>query len=233
MVRPISCGVDSSWFLITLSAVLAGVAVVLGVFGLSGHWLAVVLAVGLAAVSYALWRVGRDRMISHIYADVGAEEEFDDAEGGSAEADGADPEDWHREGFQYADADPAEWEGIDDPADVDPEGAFFDGAFWREWERAREERAREGADGGGRERRQSSDGRTDGTRTDGTRADGSGVSVDPRTAEACRVLDVDPDADEEELKRAYRRRVKETHPDLGGSEAAFRQVREAYEHLRE
>ncbi len=219
---------DSSWFLIALSAVLAGVAVALGVFGLSGHWLAVVLAVGLAAVSYALWRVGRDRMISHIYADVGAEEEFGDADDGSAEADGADPEDWHREGFRYTDVDPAEWEDGDDPADVDPEGAFFDGAFWREWERAREERARRGADGGERERRQRTDGRTD-----GTRADGSGVSVDPRTAEACRVLNVDPDADEGELKRAYRRRVKETHPDLGGSEAAFRRVREAYEHLRE
>jgi curved DNA-binding protein CbpA len=43
------------------------------------------------------------------------------------------------------------------------------------------------------------------------------------------VLQVDPDADETEVKRAYRRRMKETHPDQGGSAEAFRQVREAYD----
>jgi len=46
-------------------------------------------------------------------------------------------------------------------------------------------------------------------------------------------LRVDSDADEDELKRAYRERVKETHPDLGGSEAAFKRVEQAYEQLSE
>jgi len=41
-------------------------------------------------------------------------------------------------------------------------------------------------------------------------------------------LDVPTDADTTEVKRAYRERVKETHPDQGGDEAAFRRVREAY-----
>jgi curved DNA-binding protein CbpA len=45
------------------------------------------------------------------------------------------------------------------------------------------------------------------------------------------VLDIDPDADEDEIERAYRERVKETHPDHGGSAAAFRLVRSAYEEL--
>ncbi|MFB6120308.1 MAG: ferredoxin Fer [Halobacteriaceae archaeon] len=45
------------------------------------------------------------------------------------------------------------------------------------------------------------------------------------------VLGVDPDADEAEIERAYRRRVKEAHPDHGGSTAAFREVRAAYEQL--
>ncbi|WP_050033060.1 J domain-containing protein [Halorubrum halophilum] len=41
-------------------------------------------------------------------------------------------------------------------------------------------------------------------------------------------LDVATDADADEVKRAYRERVKETHPDQGGDEEAFRRVREAY-----
>lgn len=41
-------------------------------------------------------------------------------------------------------------------------------------------------------------------------------------------LGVPADADPDEVKRAYRRRVKETHPDRGGDEAAFRRVQEAY-----
>ena len=45
------------------------------------------------------------------------------------------------------------------------------------------------------------------------------------------VLRVDPDADEEEIKDAYRERMKETHPDQGGSARAFQAVREAYEQV--
>lgn len=43
------------------------------------------------------------------------------------------------------------------------------------------------------------------------------------------VLSVSPDADDEEVERAYRSRVKETHPDLGGSAEAFLRVKTAYE----
>lgn len=43
------------------------------------------------------------------------------------------------------------------------------------------------------------------------------------------VLDVAPDADEAAIRRAYRRRVKEAHPDQGGSIEEFRAVRDAYE----
>ena len=43
------------------------------------------------------------------------------------------------------------------------------------------------------------------------------------------VLGVDPDADEAEIDRAYRRRVMETHPDQGGSVRAFQRVKAAYE----
>jgi len=43
------------------------------------------------------------------------------------------------------------------------------------------------------------------------------------------VLGVDPGADEDAVERAYRERVKEAHPDQGGSAAEFRRVRDAYE----
>lgn len=47
------------------------------------------------------------------------------------------------------------------------------------------------------------------------------------------ILDIDADADQDDIKQAYRTRVKETHPDLGGSEAAFKRVERAYERLTE
>jgi len=47
------------------------------------------------------------------------------------------------------------------------------------------------------------------------------------------ILGIDSDADEDEIKQAYRNRVKQTHPDLGGSEAAFKRVERAYQRLSE
>jgi curved DNA-binding protein CbpA len=45
------------------------------------------------------------------------------------------------------------------------------------------------------------------------------------------VLGVDPGADEDEIRRAYRQRAKETHPDQGGTRRQFRLVKTAYEKL--
>jgi ferredoxin len=45
------------------------------------------------------------------------------------------------------------------------------------------------------------------------------------------VLQVDPDAEEGEIERAFRRRVLETHPDQGGSSAEFKRVKAAYEEI--
>ena len=46
------------------------------------------------------------------------------------------------------------------------------------------------------------------------------------------VLLVDPGADDDEIERAYRERVKRAHPDQGGSVEEFRRVRTAYERLK-
>ena len=44
-------------------------------------------------------------------------------------------------------------------------------------------------------------------------------------------LGLNPDADEDAVVRAYRERVKQVHPDHGGSVAEFKHVRRAYEHI--
>ncbi|WP_128477821.1 J domain-containing protein [Halorussus pelagicus] len=51
--------------------------------------------------------------------------------------------------------------------------------------------------------------------------------VDPTEA-AFAILGVSPGASLSEVKRAYRRKVKEVHPDHGGDREEFQQVREAY-----
>lgn len=52
-----------------------------------------------------------------------------------------------------------------------------------------------------------------------------------RGGTAYAVLGVEPDADADALKRGYRRRARETHPDHGGSVSAFATVRDLYEML--
>ncbi len=46
------------------------------------------------------------------------------------------------------------------------------------------------------------------------------------------VLGLDEDADERAIVDAYRRRVKEVHPDQGGSAEAFQEVKTAYERIQ-
>lgn len=46
------------------------------------------------------------------------------------------------------------------------------------------------------------------------------------------VLLIDSDADEEEITQAYRQRVKEAHPDQGGSISEFQRVQTAYAKLK-
>ena len=81
-----------------------------------------------------------------------------------------------------------------------------------------------------RDRRRAADG--DGGRRRRRRSrDRSPSGLSP--AEAYRRLDLEASADESEVRRAYRRKVKEVHPDRGGDEEAFRRVTEAYETLTE
>ncbi|WP_313691339.1 J domain-containing protein [Halorarum halobium] len=100
--------------------------------------------------------------------------------------------------------------------------------------------ARERAEAGGAWA-ESGDARANGARSG--RARGPGGSGGPtgsptmRTgmppADAYRELDLSPGASQADVKDAYRERVKETHPDSGGDEEAFKRVNRAYDVLRE
>ncbi|MFK4791765.1 DnaJ domain-containing protein [Microbacterium sp. ZW T5_56] len=55
------------------------------------------------------------------------------------------------------------------------------------------------------------------------------MSGSPLAASAYEVLGVAPDVTDEELRRAYRLRLREAHPDTGGDAALFVRVQEAWE----
>ncbi|SNZ04613.1 DnaJ domain-containing protein [Natronoarchaeum philippinense] len=57
--------------------------------------------------------------------------------------------------------------------------------------------------------------------------------IDHSVASAFAALGVPASADAEEVRRAYRRRIKDAHPDQGGDEAEFRRIRDAYDTARE
>ena len=47
------------------------------------------------------------------------------------------------------------------------------------------------------------------------------------------VLGIDTDSDDDQIKKAYREKIKKAHPDTGGSIEEFRRVRQAYEKLKD
>lgn len=51
----------------------------------------------------------------------------------------------------------------------------------------------------------------------------------PLSASAYEILGVAPDCDDDTLRRAYRMRLRQTHPDTGGDAAVFIQVQRAWE----
>jgi len=59
------------------------------------------------------------------------------------------------------------------------------------------------------------------------------IRLEAPVASPFEVLSVDRDADPGEIKRAYRERIKEAHPDHGGSKREFQRVRAAYEELKD
>ncbi|MFD1646352.1 J domain-containing protein [Haloarchaeobius litoreus] len=102
--------------------------------------------------------------------------------------------------------------------------------FGREARRAAEERRRRarataaGATAGGRRQRSQGERRRRAPRS----------TEGPTRGEALDRLDLDADADQADVREAYRSKVKEVHPDTtGGDEEAFKRVTAAYDRLSE
>ncbi|RCU47533.1 J domain-containing protein [Haloplanus salinus] len=77
-------------------------------------------------------------------------------------------------------------------------------------------------------------GAASGARVGGRRREAPTADAGPSRREAYETLGLDTDAGEDEIRRAYRAKVKEVHPDAeGGDEDAFKRVNRAYERLRE
>lgn len=205
---------NRGWLLFGASALLAAAAVVVGVVGLSLPPL-ILLAIVLAGGSYACFTEARDRITESVYRRVGVEPNPD----GTVGDEGARAERSRSGRVTHEPRD--DWD--------DPENWPFDDPFW----------TGEGTEtDGGTSTEDPSDpeaigaaGGGTGTETGGLNRDGTRF-VAPREREACDVLGVDLDASAEEVRTAFRERVKETHPDRGGNEAAFKRVRWAYEYLR-
>ncbi|WP_255198561.1 J domain-containing protein [Halorarius litoreus] len=220
---------NRGWLLFGASALLAAGAVVVGVVGLSLPPL-LLAALALGGMSYACFSKARDRVASSVYTRVGVEPNPDGTvgeEGARAERsrsgrvtheprdDWDDPDDWPFD-------DPF-WTGEGTETDGGTETAFGGGSTGRETTDSTI-----GSDTGWTNERS----RTD--HAESGRGGQEGVRfVAPRAREACDVLGVDLDASPRAVRAAYRERVKETHPDRGGEEAAFKRVRWAYEYLRE
>lgn len=58
-----------------------------------------------------------------------------------------------------------------------------------------------------------------------------GERVGPTREEALRVLGLEPGASQAEVRRAYRERAKDLHPDRGGDEDEFKRLNRAYDRL--
>jgi hypothetical protein len=73
-----------------------------------------------------------------------------------------------------------------------------------------------------------------GARQGGDRRYAPSTTQGPTPEEAYRTLDLEPGADGDAVRSAYREKVKEVHPDTdSGSEEAFKRVNRAYETLTE
>lgn len=184
-----------------MAAMLALTAAVVG-------WPILLLAIPLAAVAYLFWYHATGRLTERFrqQARRRASGTRRDRRGPRAAATGFGPQD-------------------------DPERRR--GTYWRE-ERRRargrtaEQRQRDGrgpwAPGAGQTGARGGD---PWGRQPGAQQSNAGMSLD----RARGVLGVPSDADAEAIRAAYREKVKEAHPDRGGSTDAFKRVNEAYEAL--
>lgn len=201
------------------SSLVTGLAAAFGVMSLAlgltaavtGNWLVLFPAALFAVVTYFMWYHASGRLADRVYRSAERAATRTDgsvANGGGGRRRSATA---GRGGF-----------GAGPREDWERPGAQSRERVRRErvrQERARRRRARDHVTGvgGGSRRRAPADGAT-------------GMTA----REAASVLGVGPDAPGEDVRSAYRERIREVHPDTeGGDEDEFKRVRDAYERLSE
>ncbi|MFB6117030.1 J domain-containing protein [Halosegnis sp.] len=199
---------ETGWVLFACGLALAAAATLLALAG-GGTPPLLVAAVAAAGGSYLCLRRSHERLTSVAYDRVGVERNPDGTVGEAGRA--AEPS--RSANIEYEPRD--DWD--------DPDDWPFDDPFWTE--------------AGGEDPPGPDEGPADWwerrTRTDRREGDGGTTTLAPREREACETLGVDVDAEAAEIRRAYRERVKQTHPDHGGDRETFKRVRWAYEYLQE
>ena len=213
------------WLLsLGLSGLLLGVAISTLIAGREARVL-VVVSLCCAGGAYVAYRHATTRMVRSIHGGIDDERPPTHADTTTADAGGAterttsgDYDDW---GWASADEDDPFWsEDVTDWEDpwatttTDPADAGGESERTSDWWQRTGDRDRESESGH-------------------ERAAGDREDEDP-TRRAYAILGVEPGADDEAVRAAYRARVKETHPDRpGGDVDAFLRVREAYAHLQQ
>jgi hypothetical protein len=194
--------------IVTGLAVVFGVmAVLFAVFGVVYNLVFFAVAAVFGAAAYFVWYHASGRFARRLYEGV---------ENQAQPTAGRGPGPGARRRADSSAGPREEWVPPRDGQSARQAGGGPRGGGRREGPRGR----RVAGDGTGRRR----------TRANGARVGpgGDGISA----SEAYDRLGLDPDADADEVKRAYREKVKEVHPDTeGGDEDAFKRVKSAYERL--
>lgn len=227
-----SAAVQHERLITGVAATLGGIAVVLTVVGVTGSPLALPVAASFAVSAALMYDQLSGRMAARVYERVERHARVGHAgAGGTRGRRATKQERTQRRGSarrQRARSASAR-QGTDGGHGTDDRGGF--GAGPREtWTPPRDgATAREAA---GRQRRARS---RRGTASSGAAAGAGGPQsskAEVTAASAYRTLGLDPGADQDAIKAAYREKVKQVHPDTdGGDEEAFMAVKDAYERL--
>jgi hypothetical protein len=209
-------GVHRSRLVTGLAGAFALMTVVLAVGGLAGSLILLPVAALFAAMTYVLWSHASGRLMGRLYRSVEDQARTAGATAGSDRQrarGGRQRETRDRGGFGAGPRE--EWTAPREGRSVTEEAR----RRARQQARARQGRA---ADGGRGQRRRRQ------------RASRPGETSGPTAREAYETLGVEPGADESAVKQAYRRRIKEVHPDAADGDAEeFKRVQAAYDRLTE
>lgn len=205
-------GVHRSRLVTGLAGAFALMTVVLAVGGLAGSLILLPVAALFAAMTYILWAHASGRLMGRLYRSVEDQARTADAAGGGRQRARSGQRRGGRERGGFGAGPREEWTAPREGRSVTEE------ARRRARQQARARRGHAAGPGQGQRRRQ--------------RASRPGGESGPTAREAYETLGVEPGADESAVKRAYRERIKEVHPDQGGDEAEFRRVQKAYDTVR-